>query len=179
MFTTTLLMLCLIGVAEAKSRYDIEMDAGSLTYHYFDSDDNLDSYKNKTHLNTRTMKSPTIGFKFAITYRNRRYETGKFFLGDDQMKSPMYGFHYATGLNRGNLQLGVFMGGHMYDRSYWIDADSRNRMSFHVDDDQSFALDLGLEINYTMLRYRGIYFKLNNLLGPLNSIHSISIGTDF
>ena len=165
-------LLLLLSLAHA----DVEVVGGSLTYHILDEGTST-SYSNRLSKDGRLINNPLLGIA-VTTHDGVFFDTYMAFAGQNSVAAPMFGGLYEEGLELHHFQTGVGIGGYSQESRPFTD---RNIHSFRITNIQGMDLVpvLGIVLNYKIMLYNNAYLKLNNLISPILTNSTLSVGMEF
>lgn len=172
-----LLVIILTLILSSFSRADsaIELIGGSITYHVID-DGASSKYVTKLNGDGRLIFNPLLGAKY-LSQETYTYWSASAFTGKNSIGSYMNGAMMSYGLHTTNLYVGGVIGGYEQDddafRSQGIDPYRLAEIN-----NQGLVPIVGVEINYKVDLNNLFYLKLNNILSPVITNTSLSIGSN-
>ncbi len=165
-------LFILLNLAHA----DVEVIGGGLTYHILDAD-TASSYSNKVSRDGRLIANPMIGVVFT-KYEGPMFNSFTVFSGQNSVGAPMFGGLGEAGLEIQHLQVGFAAGLYSQESKPFTDIDIH---SFRLLNYRGMDLVpiLGLAINYKIPLYKHVYLKLNNIISPILTNTTLSVGLEY
>ena len=153
-----------------------ELVGGSLTYHIIDGGA-AQAFSNKLSPDGRLINNPIYGIQY-VTESDSLYETIGIFSGDDSVGDPILGMKYSTGYKYNHWYLGLVLGA--YEQST-MGFTNRGIQPFEFAQigDVGIVPLIGGEVNYRVNLSQSMYVKLNNLISPIITNTTISLGYSF
>lgn len=169
-----ILFLALMMISSiASAEYSLELIGGGLTYHVIDNGA-ASQFSNKLSNDGRLIYSPTIGLKILNRPGDYSYKSAAIFRGLNSVGSPMTGGILATGLAIGPFNLGFVIGGYVQNNE---DFRARGIQPYSVfGNTNAFVPIAGVEGNVRIPLGEKTYLGINNILTPIITNHSLSLG---
>lgn len=170
-----LVLLLLSAAAHAESSF--EVIGGSLTYHVIDTSGRTNLYSNKVSTDGRLIANPILGFQYT-DQGIYEYQCIALFTGQDSVGGPIFGAKYSSGFRFGNWYVGYVLGAYeQNDKGY----DNLGIVPFQVAKTGNTGVVpvLGVEADYKIVLSRDTYVKLNNIISPVITNTTISLGVSY
>ena len=156
-----------------------EIGFGSYSYHLRGDPESFGKLSNKVSSDGRLIANG------MLTYKNTK--TGKFgyassaaFIGQNSVGTLMTGYMGAVGaLVTKNLQIGFIMGAYVQDNTEFMRREIKNSMALFPNSAISVVPLAGVEINYKVPLNKKLFLKVNNIITPAVTNHTLSIGVEF
>jgi hypothetical protein len=164
-----LFLTCFSFVALADS---LEVATGSLTYHFLNQEVS-DKYSNKVSSVPGLITNPMLGLRYNSEINSDKdILTHSIFSGQNSIGEFMAGYSAALKANYGSLLLGPVLGFYYQDHSKFFDRGLELQNPCKCD----IMPVLGVEFNFIFNLNKDVYFSQNNVITPILSNHTISIG---
>lgn len=169
-------MLLALLLLTINSVADVEVVGGSLTYHLIDYS-NAVQYSNKLSNDGRLIDNPILGIQYVKESR-LTYESIGVFTGENSIGKDILGLKLSTGEKMSNLYLGVVIGAYEQSTKSFRD---KNIVPFQVGQvgDVGIVPLVGVELNYKIKVANKIYVKINNVVTPILTNSTISLGFSY
>jgi hypothetical protein len=153
----------------------VEIIGGSLTYHLLGND--FDSNSNKVSNDGRLIANPLFGLQYT-TENNAYYESMALFSGDNSVGTQILGVKAAKGIKIGNLYLGLALGAYEQDDTEF---NNRGIIPFEIGrlGTTGIVPVFGAEVNYKIVSYKDVFVKINNIISPVLTNTTLSVGVSF
>lgn len=157
----------------SSARYSIELVGGGLTYHVIDNGASA-NFSNKISKDGRLIYTPSVGLKVLNLPGDYTYKSATVFRGLNSVGSPITGGMLGTGLAFGPASLGIVLGGYVQNNE---DFRAKGIEPYSVcGNTNAFVPIAGAEFNLRVPVGENVYVGLNNLLTPIITNHSLSLG---
>lgn len=168
-----LLSLLLSSICFADDSASIETIGGGLTYHLIGTGAEQ-NYSHKLSPDGRLISNFVFGVG-VITENDIMYDSFKLFEGYNSVNQPMYGADYSAGFKLNCWYLGLVGGGYLQNDRTMRKAGVS---PFHLIEigDMGVMPIVGIEANYKISLSDSTYIKINNLVTPLLTNTSLSLG---
>lgn len=172
-----LLLLFLSTPVFAKTEKEIGL--GSYSYHILGDAESFAKLEHKASTDGRLISNPMLSFKKTVT-KGQYYTSDAFFAGNNSVATAMAGYVAATGayVSR-NLQLGFVYGVYAQDNREFIKRDIVNPFSIFQENKINIVPIFGAEINFKANITKKYFLKLNNVITPAVTNHTVSFGLEF
>ena len=147
---------------------------GSLTPHY--SRTASDKFDHKTSLGKQIILNPLYAIRHT-EYLNDYYLAQEFFFGEDSIGSPIAGIGFAKGVYNKVGELGLVGGTYVSNTKTW-DRAQVETLGVPVGSHKLVPV-MGVEANLNLFRIGELQIKLNNLITPVLSNHTIGVSWAF
>jgi hypothetical protein len=167
-----MLLLLLLG-SQAGASDNIELLAGGITYHVMDK--GAAKYnENKLSDDGRAIANPISGIGFS-TYTKTTFTNYQFFNGENSIGHSIRGALYETGARERGGEAGIVLGGYTQSNRAFT---SRNLESFRLTNiqDTDIVPIFGVALNYRIMLGKRTFMRINNIIGPVITNHSLSLG---
>jgi hypothetical protein len=151
----------------------VEAIGGGITYHVID-DGASSKYVTKWSSDGRLIFNQLYGIKYIDEFFDT-YWSMALFGGNNSIGAPMTGAMGSLGFVWGNFNYGLAMGGYLQDDNAFR---SKGIEPYRLSEFGNTGLVpiLGAEINYKVDLSNRVYLRLNNLVSPVITNTSLSIG---
>lgn len=157
----------------------IELMYSVYTYHLTNPENIGNKYENKVSKDGRLIDNPMFGIGFK-TVVDTAYQTNNFFGGQDSVGSPIFGIMRATGYRSSwGFHAGFVYGAYFMNNKTWVERGIMHTNALKVSDASSIVPLIGVEISQEIPLGKTIYLKLNNLITPVLTNHSVSFGINY
>ena len=168
-----LLLILLLSSISYADNTSVELIGGSITYHVMD-DGASSHYVTKWSPDGRLIFNQLYGVKLLVK-DNDSYSSMTYFGGNNSIGSPIYGGIVSYGVILKDFNVGLAIGGYMQDdnafRSVGVEPYRLTEIG-----SSGLVPVVGVEINYKVDLSDTMYLKLNNLLSPVITNTSLSLG---
>lgn len=175
------ILLFVLSVSYSKAVADttsIEVLGGALTYHVLVGDSKANAQNaHKITSNGNLISNPEIGIA-VTTITNRMFQSKVIFGGENSIGHSMSGALYERGVVYGNYQLGFVAGAYIQDDDAFRNLGVIPFRAFEFNGTGVVSV-LGLTLNYQIVLSKNCYLKLNNIISPVITNTSISLGFNF
>jgi hypothetical protein len=120
-------------------------------------------------------------YSFKITKPDSEFYTSDaFFIGENSVGTLMSGYMGASGvyLNK-YTQFGAIYGAYAQDNTEFMRRGIYNCMAWFPESKISVIPIFGVEVNFKVNLSDKVFIKLNNVITPVVTNHTISIGFEF
>ena len=158
--------------------YDtLELLGPGITWHVIDGGvSNL--YSHQLSHDGRLIYTPLIGLKKTHISPDGTYHSFALFTADNSIGSPIYGFMGGVGVEFFKMMQAGFVGGGYIQNNEDFYAQGIVPYSM-FGDTNAFVPLLGLEINFKFYTSDTVFVGFNNIITPIITNHSISVGLRF
>jgi|ERR1035437_440174 hypothetical protein len=156
-----------------------ELVLGSLTYHLIDGPPISNKFQNQVSPDGRLIDNFLIGFSHIDENNEHEYFSYTLFTGENSLAKPIGGFKLSTGKTDGGLYIGIVTGAYFQNNRDFTDQDINGVLTSVDWHSTGLVPIVGMEINYVLFHIGDIYLKLNNILTPVLTNHTFSIGQTF
>lgn len=154
----------------------IELLYGSYTYHLIVTGGVERHFVNKVSNDGKLINNALYGIRFNERFDNS-YRVYTLFHGENTIGEPMRGFSYSSLKMLKYVDLGFIIGAYMQDNDKYVQKGIDN---FRLTNGPNGLVPIiGLEVNMPVMLSRTIYLKLNNIITPILTNHSLSFGKTF
>lgn len=169
--TLTLMLSVFPIISQART---LEVIGGGLTYHLWGY--SYPDYVGKLIDDGSLIANPLVG----VGYTNEdasSYASYKVFFGDNSLGYPIGGFTTGHGVRLGRWHLGLVIGGYLQDDDEYF---NRGIVPFSLTTGRAaFVLIGGVEANYDIPLNDKCFLRINNLITPALTNHTLSFGFSF
>ena len=153
-----------------------ELVGGGLTYHIMVPIRSR-NFSNKVSEDGRLIDNPIIGIQRVVESRDYYTSLGAF-TGANSVGDTILGMKYSTGARIEHWYLGIVLGAYEQPTHTFYD---RNIVPFQLAKigDVGIVPVVGWEVNYRINLSRSYYLKLNNIVSPMITNTTISVGVSF
>lgn len=171
-----LLVLSFLSLAHAQD--STELVLGGVTYHVIDQENESTRYSNKLSSDGKLILTPTIGYTKQYSLPFDEYASATLFLATDSVGQPAGGALGQWGYVFGNWQTGLVLG--VYAQNDW-EFHHRGIAPFECAEIGNIGLVPvgGFAVNYRVFMGKNTYIRFNNLISPVITDHTVSIGRNF
>lgn len=175
--TKLLLLLLLCGPVFAKTEKEIGF--GSFSYHLLGDSVSFSQLENKVSSDGRLISNGMVSFK-STSVQHREYTSDAIFAGQNSVAKPMAGYMAARGAYASeNLQLGFVYGFYIQDNREFLNRNIVNPFSLFQSSKINIVPVVGAEINYKINITQKHFIKINNIITPAVTNHTVSFGVEF
>jgi len=157
---------------------ETEIGVGGLSYHLAGSPELFSRFSNKTNSSGSLIRNDMLTFK--NTHRKGGYyESTAVFIGENSVGSLMSGLIFADGtyLTK-NIQMGLVYGAYLQDNREFTKREINNQCAIG-NAKVSLVPIIGLELNLRFPINKRTFIKLNNIVTPTVTNHTLSINVEF
>ena len=156
-----------------------ELVLGSLTYHLMDGPPVSYKFQNPVSPDGRLIDNFLIGYQRTEENADHEYWSWCIFTGENSLAKPIGGFKLSSGTTNGRGYICIVVGAYFQNNRDFYDQGIDSSLAF-VDFHSTGMVPLaGFEINYKLFHIGNTFIKLNNILTPVLTNHTISIGQSF
>lgn len=155
-----------------------ELVLGSLTYHLLDGPPASYKYQNPVSPDGRLIDNFLIGYSHIEENKDREYFSYTIFTGENSLAKPIGGFKISSGKTDGRLYIGIAVGAYFQNNRDFTDQGLGDVLPVDWHSTGMVPI-LGLEINYILFHIGDTYIKLNNVITPVLTNNTFSIGQSF
>lgn len=172
-----LLLLLLTGPVFAKTEREIGF--GSYSYHLLGDAKAFSQLENKVSSDGKLIQNTMLTYKITSTNKEY-YSSDAFFGGENSVASAMFGYLGASGayVNK-YTQVGFVYGAYVQDNTKFLQKDIVNPYSFFSESKINIVPVFGLEVNFKAKISKDYFIKLNNVITPAVTNHTVSFGVEF
>lgn len=171
-----MLLLLLLLTFNSDAQTSLELVGGSLTYHVMNPGDS-NQFANRLSPDGRLIRNPIIGVQEIHELDGEYWSLGAF-AGQNSVGDDIMGFKVSRGKRIGNWYLGLVAGAYEQSSEGFYDKGMVPFQIAKVGDVGVVPL-LGIEANYRVNLSQKYYLKLNNLISPVITNTTISLGISF
>ncbi len=174
LFWTAIYIWMLILTTSAYA--EVEVLGGGLTYHLIDNGA-AQSFSHKLSNDGRLIANPSYGLTI-YGHQDIFFKAVTVFAGENSVGSGMAGAMYSEGVEVGHAEVGLALGGYAQDSKSFTDLGIH---SFRLTSIKGLDLVplVGVVLNYRVPLSDKVYIKLNNLISPVITNTSLSLGYNF
>lgn len=169
-----LLVILLASLSRADS--SLELIGGSITYHIID-DGVSAKYVTKLNSDGRLIFNLLLGAKY-LNEEDYTYWSLATFTGNNSIGSYMNGATASYGLFIKNLSAGLVLGAYVQDDNAFRNDGIDPYRLFEINNTGVVPI-AGIEVNYKFPLSNSTYLRLNNILSPVITNTSLSLGLSF
>lgn len=154
----------------------LEIIGGGLTYHVLDGGASP-LYSNKVTDDGRLIVTPTIGARFVHNLDIWWYDSAALFYSTNSIGRPVQGAMVSAGMHQEYFNIGLALGGYLQNNEEFR-AKGIQPFSLDSDDEISIVPLLGIEVNFILPLTNRVFLGINNLLTPILTNHTLSLGVN-
>ena len=154
----------------------VEAMYGAYIMHFKDINNISRRYENRSSRDSRLVNNRIIGLGFG-NVTDKSYVSNYVFHGEDSIGAPITGFSSAFGYRFKTLtRVGLAFGGYFMENERWEKKGINHPADLKVSDRFGFVPLIGIDISQEIPLSKDSYLKINNLITPAVSTHSLSLG---
>lgn len=160
-------------------KWEVEGVYSLYTYHFTNPDNVGDKFENKVSKDGRLINNNLYGLVIRDTVDNEAYSSHYFFGGVDSVGSPIYGYLRSMGFILPTYTyLGFAFGGYWMENKTWEKKQIDHTNGIKISKTNSIVPVVGIEISQKIPLGGGLFLKINNLISPVLSNHSVGLGME-
>lgn len=160
--------------ARADVDTSLELIGGGLTYHLIDNGGSVKNV-NKLSGDGRLIDNPLLGVGIEIEVYHFLYQTFIGFSGANSVGKPIGGGLYEIGLVLNSFQIGLTAGAYVQNDVAFRDSGEEPFRLFEIGQ-YGLVPIVGLNVNYKLKLSNSVYLKLNNIITPILTNTTVSVG---
>lgn len=174
-----ILIMCVhscLKTCEANASTDIEVVGGGLTYHILDAGA-APKYSNRLTSDGRLIYSSLLGVT-ATDHYSVLFRSFTAFIGNNSIAEPIFGGLYEEGFEVKRLQVGIGLGAYSQEN---VRFTQKGIQPYRLVDFHGVGIVpiVGLVFNYRIPLTTNTYIKINNLVSPILTNTSLSLGLSY
>lgn len=156
---------------------NLELMMGSITYHLINFGDVPKNFTNKLSSDGRLISNFLIGVQL-IREDQVYYDSIGVFTGQNSIGDTIGGVKWSSGIHYNKLYIGGVLGAYVQDNRKFEHDGIR---PFYIDEVNGTGVVpvVGVEVNYKINLSNKTYIKFNNIISPLLTNSSLSLGGSF
>ncbi len=154
----------------------IELIGGGLTYHVFDAGGG-NYYSYKVSSDGRLISNPVFGIGYTMVDAELSYTSIRIFRGMNSVAQPINGGILALGHASRHIEFGLVAGGYVQNNN---DFAGTGVVPYSVGQgSNAFVPIIGVELNWKIIFSETIFIRFINVITPILTNHTASLGFDF
>jgi hypothetical protein len=159
---------------QAKANETLELVGGGITVHIEDSGGVGQYFSNKITPDGRVIANPVVGLRYTDYSDILLYWSGAGFYGVNSIAKPITGGLVSGGLGFEYVNVGLVAGGYVQNNNDFYNIGIQPYSL--TDGSNAFVLMAGVEVNFKIPLSDDIFLGINNLLTPVVTNHTLSLG---